>query len=270
MLKPVFMTLSMALALCGLTACDSSQQSQDTDEKGSIFQSQPEKLAALHIQEKPANYALPFCENKNCIEIEIQSIQTQDNWLNDWISRHQANVIQQQIGLKQNMSLQQAIDAYVKKSDQWQTENKAHRAYELHLQTRIASQRQQYVLLQIAVDSKQEELTVKDRHYFFVADRQLKKNLSILDVLQTQQQTRMNAWVQQHYQDWLKKQTAEVKKQAPKKLYWGQADWFFDAEGIGLHFRAYQIAEDATQLDIYFTPEQSQQLLKPEIYQQMF
>ena len=34
------------------------------------------------------------------------------------------------------------------------------------MKTRIASQRNQYVLLQIGIDSKIEELTIKDRQYF--------------------------------------------------------------------------------------------------------
>lgn len=268
MFKPILITAAIVLVLSGLTACDSSQQADSG--KPEAQQQNSQALPALKIQERPAEYALPFCENKNCIEIDIQSLQTQDHWLNDWISRNQANVIQQQIGLKQNLNLQQAIDAYVKKSDQWQDEYSAHRAYELHMRTRIASQRHQYVLLQIALDSKQEERTVKERHYFFVADRQAQKNLAILDVLQPQQQTLVNEWVQQHYQAWLKKQTPEIQQQAPKKLYWGQADWFFDSEGIGLHYRAAQIAPDASQLDIYLSAEQSKQVLKPEIYQQMF
>ncbi len=35
-----------------------------------------------------------------------------------------------------------------------------------YIRTRIASQRNQYVLLQLALDSKQEEVTIKDRYYF--------------------------------------------------------------------------------------------------------
>jgi hypothetical protein len=80
----------------------------------------------------------------------------------------------------------------------------------------------------------------------------------------------MNEIVQTHYQKWIEKQSDEVKKQIPKKLYWGQSDWFFDGEGIGLHYRANQISKDAPQLDIYLTTEQSKQMLQPEIYQQMF
>lgn len=50
------------------------------------------------------------------------------------------------------------------------------KAYELRLTTRIASQRNQYVLLQIGVDTQQEDIAVKDRFYFFVADRKLQKS----------------------------------------------------------------------------------------------
>ena len=224
----------------------------------------------LNMQQAKANYALPFCEKKNCIDLDVQTIQTQDQWLNAWIAKNQAHVIQQQIGQNQNLNLQQAIDAYVKKSDVWQEKYSKNKAYELHLNTRIASQRNQYVLLQIGVDTQQEELAVKDRSYFFVADRKSQKNVSVLDIIQKTQQNSMNDIIQTAYQKWLEQQSTEVKNQVPKKLYWGQADWFFDGEGIGLHYRANEISKDAPQLDIYLTTAQSKQILQPEIYQQMF
>jgi hypothetical protein len=64
------------------------------------------------------------------------------------------------------LTLQQAINAYVKKSDEWQDKYSKNKAYELRMNTRIASQRNQYVLLQIGVDTKQEDIAVKDRYYF--------------------------------------------------------------------------------------------------------
>ncbi|WP_347018919.1 hypothetical protein [Acinetobacter calcoaceticus] len=229
-----------------------------------------EVLPFLNLQQVKADYALPFCEKKNCIDVDIQTIKTQDAWINDWIAKSQTKVIQDQIDLKKDLSLQQAINAYVKKSDEWQDKYSKNRAYELHLHTRIASQRNQYVLLQLGLDTKQEELTIKDRYYFFVADRKLHKSLSLLDVLKKDQQTAMHQMVQVAYQDWLKKQTVEIKKEAPKTLYWGQADWFFDGEGIGLHYQANQITKEAPQLDIYLSTEQTKKILQPEVYEQMF
>jgi hypothetical protein len=122
----------------------------------------------------------------------------------------------------------------------------------------------------VGVNAQQEDIAVKDRFYFFVADRKLQKSLSVLDVIQKNQQNALNDIIQAHYQQWIEKQSPEVKKQVPKKLYWGQADWFFDGEGIGVHYRANEISKDAPQLDIYLSTEQSKQMLQPDIYQQMF
>lgn len=263
---------AMIIALI-LSACDASKkESQEpTQEKPALLKTeQAEVLPYLNIQEQAAKIALPFCETKNCIDVSIQTVHTADAWLNDWIAKSQALVIQNQIGIRQNMSLQQAINAYVKKSDQWQAEFSKNKAYELEMYTRIAYQRNQYVLMQLGVNSKQEGIHVKERYYFFVADRKQQKMVTLLDLVAPKQQGVMNEIVQQAYQKWLKQQTAEVKKQAPKKLYWGQADWFFDQEGVGLHYRTHDIIQDGKQLDIYLTKAQTQQILKVDAYQHMF
>ena len=258
-----------------LSACDASKQEskEPTQEKSpaSIFKTeQAEVLPYLNIQEQQAKIALPFCETKNCIELSIQTVHTEDAWLNDWIAKSQAKVIQDQIALKQNMTLQQAINAYVKKSDAWQAEFSKNKAYELSMYTRIANQRNQYVLMQLGVDTKQEGVNVKERHYFFVADRKKQQTVLLLDLIQPKQQANMNDMVQQAYQKWLKEQDIEVKQHAPKKLYWGQADWFFDQEGIGLHYRTHEIVKDGAQLDIYLNKQQTKQILKVDAYQHMF
>ena len=258
-----------------LVACDSKQdQSKENAQEQAVSEpiqvENPDVLPYLDMQETKADYALPFCEKKNCIEIDIQTIKTQDTWLNKWIESHQAWVIQNQVGLNQEMTLQQAVNAYIKKSDAWEAEFPKNKAYELHMQTRIASQRNQYVLLQVSVDTKQAEVSVKARQYLYVADRKLKKNLTILDVIQPQKQNALNNLIQQKYQEWLDQQDMLVKKSAPKKLFWGQSDWFFDGEGIGLHYRAGEISEDAPQFDIYLDKAQTQQMLKPDVFQKMF
>lgn len=272
-LKPLF-AVSILIGMMALTACDHPKKNEtdaaQSKEQVAITAEKAEVLPYLNMKEAKADYALPFCEKKNCIDVDIQSIKTQDDWLNAWIAKNQANVIQQQIELNKNLTLQQAINAYVKKSDEWQDKYSKNKAYELHLNTRIASQRNQYVLLQVGVNAQQEDIAVKDRFYFFVADRKLQKSVSVLDVIQKNQQNALNDIIQTHYQQWIEKQSSEVKKQVPKKLYWGQADWFFDGEGIGLHYRANEISKDAPQLDIYLTTEQSKQMLQAEIYQQMF
>ena len=257
-----------------LGACHKNEKEQPSVEQKESAAVTPEEKAKvlpyLNIQEKSADIALPFCETKNCINLDIQTLKTADSWLNQSIEKQQAKVIQDQIGLKQDMSLQQAVNAYVKKSDAWQAQLKLNKAYELSLYTRIPYQRNQFVLMQIGVDSTQENIRVNERYYFFVAGRVQQKILSPLDIINSEQQLQMDQIVQQAYKKWLKDNNAEVQQKAPKKLYWGQADWFFDQEGIGLHYRSQEISKDAKQLDIYLTKEQTQQVLKVDIYQNMF
>ena len=260
-----------------LSACDDQQSKTKADEKlaeaYNVFQPKAESadvLPYLSIQEQPAKVALPFCENKNCLNLDVQTIDTKDTWLNTWIERNQALVIQDQVGLNQNMSLQQAVNAYVKKSDAWQAEFKANKPYELAMYTRIPYQRNQYVLLQLGIDASQESFKVKERYYFFVADRSTQKGMNVLDAVAPKQQANMDKWVQQAYAKWLKDQVLAERQAAPKKLYWGQADWFFDQEGIGLHYRSNEIIKDGQQLDIYLSKEQTQQVLKADVYQLMF
>lgn len=241
---------------------DQAQASSDTTHSN--------VLAHLTFEEKKANYALPFCEKENCIDVEIQSLITNDAWFNQWIEQRLAYIIQAQIDQNKKLSLQQAINAYIAQSDRWQEQYSKNQAYELHVKTRIAMQRDQYALLQIGLNSKQEGVNVQDRYYFFVADRKLQKNVTILDILQKNQHTYVNQIVQENYKKWLKQQPSEVQAEAPPKLYWGQADWFFDQEGIGLHYRANEISKQAGQFDIYLTKAQTKTVLIPEIYQKMF
>ena len=120
-LKPL-LSLSLMVVILGLTACD-HQKKNETDSSSAEQQAEPsekaEVLPYLNIKEAKADYALPFCEKKNCIDIDIQTIKTQDKWLDSWIAKNQSMVIQQQIDQNLNLSLQQAINAYVKKSDEW-------------------------------------------------------------------------------------------------------------------------------------------------------
>ena len=265
---------TFAVAMLALTACNQKDTTaKKSEQPASATQPQVERaevLPYLEIKEQQAKYGVPFCEKKNCIDIDLQTLTTQEAWLNQWITQAQTNMIQDQIGLKQKMTLQQAIDAYIKKSDIWVEESSSHKPYELQITTRIAAQRNQYLLLQLALNSTQEEMAVKDRHYFFVADRKQKKGIRVLEIIQPQQQEILNEWVQKAYQKWLEEQPDEARKSAPKKLYWGQADWFFDGEGVGLHYRTHEIVEKGEQLDIYLTKAQTKQILKPDIYQQMF
>lgn len=265
-------SLIVAIGLYALVACDANnQQVELTEQQKQIAQQeQAEVLPFLNIQEINANLNVPSCGNKKCIELDIQTITTQDPWLNEWIAGRQSKVISDQIRSEKSKSLQEAVNAYAKASQKWQKEFIKNKAYELQMDTKIALQRNQYVLLQVIVNTEQAGIKVKDRGYFYVADRKLKKNLSVLDVVEPKKKRLLNEIVNTQYTQWLSDQKLDPKKIMPKKISWEQHDWFFDNEGIGIHFRAGEIAKDASQLDIFLSKAQTQQVLRPKIFERMF
>lgn len=261
----MFGLLSMVL----LCACESSTEPVlDSDVKNTAATAT--QLEYLQIKQQPAAIAQPFCEQSVCLDLQIETVKTQDQWLNQWIEEQQSKAIQSLIQLDQKMSLQQAIDAYVADSDRWRKQDPSHQAYALDLFTRVANQRKDFVLLKLQISSQQGDDQVKEQQYFFVADRQLQRNIKLLDIIAPTEQLSLNQLIQDAYQEWQRQQDVDLQKKLPEKLYWGQADWFFDQEGIGIHYRQGQILAGSKQLDIYLTQAQTQQVLKTEFYTSMF
>lgn len=265
---------ALLIAACGQSNAPekAKENSPETTTERSIFSdiTKEEKLKGLTIQMVTANVALPFCEDKECLSIDVQSLVTEDPWLDQWIEQRIAHVVLDQIDSKQALSLQQAVNRFVESSDHWLKQQKKHQPYSLKMSTRIAMQRNEYVLLQVLVDAKIKDVDIQQRSYFFTSNRKTQQQLSLLDVIAKDKQTQMHQLVQQQYQEWLDGLTAEERKAAPKTLYWGQADWFFDEEGIGLHYRSQQIAESLPQFAIYLTQAQTKTLLDPTVYQVLF
>ena len=101
-----FLMVGLIGILSMLAACTKSDHDQKAEqEKSATSHDKAEILPYLDIQESKAKYALPFCEKKNCIDIDIQSIQTKDSWLNSWVEQKLAYVVQAQIGQNQKINL---------------------------------------------------------------------------------------------------------------------------------------------------------------------
>ena len=273
--------LYLLLASVGLgllQGCDSGSTSEAQQNPSSAAQQTPASSAEAipHFEATPrrAKYSVARCNKKACAEIEIYTLRSADPWFDQWLSGHLAQVIQQQVAVpvaaNKPLSLQQAVNVYAKHSAAWQHEFVQNQAYTLQLNSSIAAQHWPYVLLQVAVDSEQGDRSVKQRLYFDVLNLQSKQHLALGDVIAPAQHTAMDQWLQQQYQHWLKDQTKAVQITAAKKLSWKNVDWFFDQEGIGLHYRANEIVADSASLDIYLSKAQTQAWLKPSVYAQMF
>ena len=272
-----------AALLVILTACNDSkppdnkvQPSDPKDVEAKITEVELVEESAvvlpyLDAKIEPAAFVMPKCKSKNCLKLEIQSLNTQDPWLNTWLAGRQAHVLMQQIGQEtKDLSLQQAINRYAAASQDWQQQYRHNPAFELSMSSEIAYQKNAIVLLKVQVNSHQAETKITDRLYFFVADRNTQKNLSLEDVIAPTQVQALQQILDQDYKQWLDKQEVDVKTAAPKHLAWQTAEWFYDQEGIGLHFQAGKITPTAEQLDIYLDTQQTQQVLKPTLFKLLF
>lgn len=270
-LKQLSVLLAVTSLMGLLVGCDSNNKPEQLSRSESSTQQQPEQvLPYLDVQQQPLLEGLPACEKKACVDFSIQTLHTQDVWLNDWIAQRLANVIALQVGQNNPVNLSQSLISYAEKSREWQKEFDQNQPFKLSIQSKIAAQRNQYVLLQLAVDSQQGDTHVTQRQYFNVADRKLKRSINLIEIVKQQQIKQLDQWVQKEYNAWLKKQNKVARASSEKHLDWKNADWFFDHEGIGLHYRMNQIAIDANPLDIYLTRKQTQDILKDDIFQAMF
>lgn len=228
-------------------------------------------LPYLAAQSAPAQFVLPKCADQNCLELNINSLTTEDAWFNTWLNTRQAEVLMLQLQQDPaNLTLQQAVNRYAAASKEWQQQYRQHQAFQLDLDTVVVYQKNGIVLLQIQVNSHQAETKVLNRLYFFVADRNKQQHLPVKQVIAPDYAKTLQDILNQHYKKWLSTQSDEVKTAAPSQLAWQQGQWFYDQEGIGLHFRAGQISPTAEQLDVYLNTAQSKRVLKAELYQILF
>lgn len=220
--------------------------------------------------QKNMKFVLPSCTRKSCIRLDLPDLETQDEWLNQWMQQRQIDVLVQQIDIPfQTFTLQQAVNRYAKASEKWQQQQPTSKAFFVQLESVLLRQNKGIVLLQIKVNSHQAGTKVQDRIYFFVADRQNKTSLSLQKMMKKNQNDKLQLMLKKQYEIWLKQQD-QMMGIAPKKLPWQSGEWFFDAEGIGLHFRVGEVAMGTEQLDIYLSRAQTKQVLKPEIYHMLF
>jgi hypothetical protein len=95
MTKQFLMVSLIGYCPCWLHAQKESDQKAEQEKVG--IHTIKQDFTLFGYSESKAKYALPFCEKKNCIDIDIQSIQTKDSGLIAGLTKT-GNVVQAQIG----------------------------------------------------------------------------------------------------------------------------------------------------------------------------
>ncbi|WND06876.1 hypothetical protein [Acinetobacter soli] len=165
------------------------------------------QVAPIQSQSTALQVPKPECSSSStCARLDVQTLKTNDPWLKQWIDLQIAEVINEQLKKKITPpTLDAVLKQYLKQSKQWQAQYSRNRPYELKVSSAIAYQKNQYVLLQIGLNVKQEEITIKNRYYFMVADRKSKRMIAVNDILHPKQQAQFEQWVQTAYRKTYKK-----------------------------------------------------------------
>ncbi|GAA5016581.1 hypothetical protein GCM10023206_28460 [Acinetobacter puyangensis] len=267
--------LALFIVLLSCVACSKTPDVKDLDQQKLQQQQAQQGYPILIASPEIADYALPFCEKKYCIEVEIFDFNSQDQWFNQFTDQQIADLIRQKLALKQKMSLQAAVDQFVILSDEWQaqTENQSKKAWSLYIKPRVATQQGEIALLQINAEYDVGEEKVPAQDYYFVVDRKKQQMIRLYDIIAPKYRAALTDVIQQHYQDWqqqwsVQQQQAFTGKQ-PEKLYWANQDWFFDDQGIAIYYRGTDLSTKTTKnLVIYLTPEQTRQWVLADYLQQ--
>ena len=266
-----YLVLCLSLMIVG---CDQQTESGKTPTQIEQQPTSEQKIEKFPVIQPKTKLIQPFKTCKTCTKFEIISLKTSTSWINDWIEQQQTDIVLEQIPEKfrgkPEKKLKKVANLYDQASKKWLREFELNQPYELKLETLFQYQHGPYILLRLRMDTEQEGVEIKDRVYFKVLDRELKKSVYLKDILQASQLKTMDQWVQHEYQIMLKQQDKMFQKQFPQQLKWENAEWFFDQQGIGLHYKTNEIMKQSPQFDIYLTSEQTQKVLKPEVYGHMF
>lgn len=250
-----------------LSACDDNQkktQEQALQEQAKE-QGYPVLIASPHV----ADYGLPFCEKKYCIEIEIQSFQSQDTWFNQFTDFKISELIRKQLDIKEKLTLQQAVDAFVAKSDSWQAEH-PNQPWSMQISSRVPMQQKEIAVLQLQTTYVLGDKTIPEHNYFFMVDRKAKKQILIYDVIKPEARLAFGDFIQQAYQKWQEQLGPEYKDKTPSKIGWASQDWLIDEQGVTLYYRASDLqASGANNLIIQIPKDKVQQWFTADILQKI-
>lgn len=263
-------TLLSLIGVCGLSfvlnGCAPTEGQQSKDEKYLQEQEEEQGYPVLIAVPQIADYGLPFCEKQYCLEVEIFNFKSKDEWFNAYVDHKISELIRKQLGLSQKLSLQKAVNEFVRFSDEWQDEHK-NQPWSVFIQPRVVMQQNEIAILQIQTEYVLGDRTIAPQHFYDVVDRKEKKSILLYDIVKEESRLKFGEFLQQQYQQWLSQQSTQAG--FPEKLYWASQDWFIDDEGIAIYYRLKDLNSEVEgdNLTIYLSKADTKAWIKSKYYQ---
>ena len=271
-MRYLFSTSILALtASLALTAC---QKPKDTEQKPSPVEAviQAEQVQAsgdIMVKKEPAQYTLPVCEGKDCPEVDIQRLETNKPWINQFLDRKILTLSNLQFSeeIAKPTTIQANLDRFVAAAKQDAIARGQPVAYSLQVDPEFLGQRGQVASFKIitAYYTGGAHGGASDNYYNL--DLKQKKQLMLNDIVLPDQQQKLRDQLYMQFTEWVKKDDSKVNL-AEYEQTWPftlTENFSFTDTGLLFSYGQYEIGPYVAGMPEFVVPyAQLNGIIKPE------
>lgn len=268
--KIVLSTMLACSSLLGITAC---QKHNETAEQ--VKTPTPATTAAqaatgqLNAKTMKANYVLPACEGDGCPQVDIQHLDTNKAWINQFLNQQILELSSVQLSEQpvKLTTLQANVDRFVQAARQDSVARGVPVPYSMQVTPELLGEKGHVALFKIsaAFYTGGAHGSALDRYYNL--DLKQKKQLKLADLLLPDQQPKLYELVHQHYIDWIKQDdaSADVAKYEQDWPFKLTDNFTFTEQGLLFSYGQYEIGPYAVGMPEFIIPnDQLTGMIKPD------
>ena len=270
--KIAISTLLACSGFMGLTACqkpnDTAEQA-NTPAAASTVKEQQAVTGQITAKTAKANYTLPSCQAEGCPQVDIQRLETNKPWVNQFLDQQILKLSNVQLTEQpaKLTTLQAHVDRFVQSAKQDSTARGAPVPYTMQVTPEFLGEKGNIALFKIsaAFYSGGAHGSALDNYYNL--DLKLKKQLKLTDIVLAEQQPKLYELVHQQYADWVKQNDlstdlAKYEQDWPFKL---TDNFTFGSEGLVFSYGQYEIGPYAVGMPEFTIPyAQLEGIIKPD------
>ncbi|RYY80272.1 MAG: DUF3298 domain-containing protein [Moraxellaceae bacterium] len=269
-MKKILIITTLAASLLSLTACQKPDQSTEQVKASPAATSAPQSVTnPLDVKVLKASYNLPACSGEGCVQVDIQRLQTNKPWINQFLDQKILALSNVQLSEKQPTltTLQANVDRFVQAAKQDSIARGAPVPYTMQVTPEFLGEKGDIGLFKIsaAFYSGGAHGSAFDNYYNL--DLKQKKQLQLADLLLPEQQPKLYELVHQQYADWVKQNdlSADLSKYEQDWPFKLTDNFTFSEDGLVLAYGQYEIGPYAVGMPEFTIPyAQLAGIIKPE------
>lgn len=271
-MRYVFSTSMIVLtAALALTGCQKPKEAeQKTTAPEPVIEVQQVQTAGDIIAKKePVKYTLPVCEGKECPEVDIQRLETNKPWINQFLDRKILTLSNLQFSeeVPKPTTIQANLDRFVASAKQDAIARGQPVAYSLQVAPEFLGQRGQVAMFKIitAYYTGGAHGGASDNYYNL--DLKQKKQLTLNDIVLPDQQQKLRDQLYVQFSEWVKKDDSKVNLEEYEQTwpFTLTENFSFTETGLLFSYGQYEIGPYVAGMPEFVVPyAQLNGIIKPE------